>query len=595
MRTADRRRSRSVIALVLSFGVSASAVACRVNDDDLKRWETTEHGPEKLAAVLTHDKYDKDLRIEAAWSLVEMKKRGGQSIGVKILLDSLIDNVSAKDRADILAGLWKKLRPKVEEPISQAGDGKWADPSVIYKDATFSLYSAAKEDRPGAQKLDLDSKIFDDMSEALTDWAVGKVGDDVNQRMQSFETRLDNTAQQFGIEQVMRAVGVPGTKRLPSLLTAKNAIKSQRLDVVARLVAEVKPRAGAPNEQTDYDKARDELSSRFAKLLADTLSGGYVDSVRAETDAALNNNPQGKEILAHKNDAEKDPTKNPYVGYFLKVRDERLQYLFTILKGVGGKPVVDQLMAIAKDKNQAKEQRAFALAALEGNYDTKEPSAMKSFLEIAKSDAPDEVKHVALIRIAAYPPEEAVKAYYSLFDNQNWKVRYDGATQILGIVQKLGDKAKTTAKEFLDKLPDRPNKPMALGEPSTYGGALANWPKEMNVKPAVDAALKGDSLGAKLTALGWYLAVGTKADMPMLEKYETSKEAVPKCKEDDGCNWDTGCPVPKPGAKPDDPPEKQFDMKPVATVGDYVTYCVKVQIEQRAKAPPSDKTDDNKK
>ena len=39
-------------------------------------------------------------------------------------------------------------------------------------------------------------------------------------------------------------------------------------------------------------------------------------------------------------------------------------------------------------------------------------------------------------------------------------------------------------------------------------------------------------------------------------------------------------PVPKAGGKPD-----EVDYKPINTVGDYVQFCVKVQIEQRAKAP----------
>jgi hypothetical protein len=581
------RRGVRLATLALLVGVSSGAAACRVNNDDLKRWEITEHGPEKLAAVLTHDKYDKDLRVEAAWSLVEMKKRGGQYVGVDILLKSLIA-MPAKDRSEIISGLWKKLQPKVAQGLQQVQDGKWADPSVVWKDATFSLYSSSKDDRPGAQKLDLDPKVSEEMTAALTDWAAGKEGEDVNTRLQTFETRLDNSAQQYGIEQILRAVGIPGTKRLPSLLTAKNAIKSQRLDTVARVVTDVKPRAGNAGETADYEKARDELATNFAKLLLDTVAGAYVEAVRAETDDALSKAPAGKDIVAQKNNPEKDPAKNQYIAYFIKVRDERLQYLFSIAKQVGRKPVVDALFALAGNAEATKENRAFALAALEGNFATTDDSAMKSFIAIAKSTAPDEVKHVALVRLGAYPPEQAVQAYYQLFGESNWKVRYDAAMQVLGIMQKLGDKSKTSTKEFLQKLPDKPDQKMGLGEPSDYAKALSAMPKELNTKPLVLAGLNSKSLGEKLVALGWYLSVGTKEDLPTLEKFADDKDKVPQCKEEDDCKWDQGCPVPKSGGA-----AGEVDWKKIETIGDYVTYCVKVQIDQRAKAPPP-KTDDKK-
>ncbi|MBK7396649.1 MAG: hypothetical protein IPJ34_10200 [Myxococcales bacterium] len=45
-----------------------AVTGCRVNTDDLRRWEKTQNGPDKLVAVLIHDKYEKELRVEAAWS-----------------------------------------------------------------------------------------------------------------------------------------------------------------------------------------------------------------------------------------------------------------------------------------------------------------------------------------------------------------------------------------------------------------------------------------------------------------------------------------------------------------------------------------------
>jgi hypothetical protein len=217
---------------------------------------------------------------------------------------------------------------------------------------------------------------------------------------------------------------------------------------------------------------------------------------------------------------------------------------------------------------------------------------LKAFLAIARSStAPDEVKHGALQRITSYPPERTVKAFYELFESPNWKVRYDGAMSILTIMQKVGTRSGTTPKEFLGKLPQKPDdgtgtggQKFGLGEPSAYGLTLSQLPKELNARDAIMDALNSKSMGAQLTALGWFLSVGTKNDLRMLAKWETDKAPVPKCKEEDECGWDRpGCPVPKPGGKPD-----EGEWKSVTTVGEYVRYCVKPQIELRAKQGTSE-------
>jgi hypothetical protein len=580
----------ALLALLLGVGISLGSVGCRVNTDDLKRWQITEHGPDKLVAVLTHDKYEKELRVEAAWSLIEMKKRGGQAIGLTRLIEEL-NGLSTKERREIIDGLWKKLQPKVLQPIQPAGEGKYTDSSIVYKDATFSMYTD--------DKLDVDSKVRDEMTKALTEWAIGKESDSAEKRLSGYESRMDNAAQQYGVEQVLRKLGLAAATKLPALIAAKSAIKSQRLDAIARVVVDVKPQAGDTKGSEHYEKARDELSAQMAKILEGTVGSDYVESVREETIDALKKNPAGKQVLENAEASKK---------YFDKVRDDRLNYIFPIVKQVGRKAVVAQLMKIASDGGAQKEHRALSLAALEGNVDTTSDDALNAFLAIAKSPncpdkpkpgeacAPDEVKHGALLRITAYPPERAVKAFYSLFDSPNWKVRYDGAMSILSIMLKAGEKSKTTPKEFLDKLPSRMWKDtgpaiagehkMGLGEPGAYGQTFSQLPKELNAKAAIMDALSGHNVGAQLTALGWFLSVGTKEDLPMLAKYESEKVAVPKCKDDDECGWDKpGCPVPKKDAKANEDPE----WKPITTVGEYVQFCVKPQIEARAKAPASDK------
>jgi hypothetical protein len=88
---------------------------------ELRNAETAGNAPDdKLVAVLSHDKYERDLRVEAAWSLIEMPKRGGQAIGLTRLIEEL-NKLAVTERREILDGVWKRLRPKVEQPLQKAG------------------------------------------------------------------------------------------------------------------------------------------------------------------------------------------------------------------------------------------------------------------------------------------------------------------------------------------------------------------------------------------------------------------------------------------------------------------------------------------
>src|SRR5271165_4303472 len=82
------RRSRAggaVVAAAAALLGGVLTVGCAVSESDVHRWETTEGGPEKLYAIVTHDKYAWPLREEAALSLVRMRPRNGKRIGLEYL------------------------------------------------------------------------------------------------------------------------------------------------------------------------------------------------------------------------------------------------------------------------------------------------------------------------------------------------------------------------------------------------------------------------------------------------------------------------------------------------------------------------------
>ena len=76
--------------LVLVSLMATLTIGCAVNQDDLHRWETTLEGPKRLSAVVLHDKYDDKLRVEAAVSLIRMKLRKGQRVGIERLVKATL-------------------------------------------------------------------------------------------------------------------------------------------------------------------------------------------------------------------------------------------------------------------------------------------------------------------------------------------------------------------------------------------------------------------------------------------------------------------------------------------------------------------------
>src|SRR5579863_8946491 len=89
MRKTGWEGGRKGVAGAALYAAAALAAAagpgCAVSDSDVHRWESTEGGPEKLYAIVTHDKYSWPLREEASLSLVRMRPRNGKRIGLEFL------------------------------------------------------------------------------------------------------------------------------------------------------------------------------------------------------------------------------------------------------------------------------------------------------------------------------------------------------------------------------------------------------------------------------------------------------------------------------------------------------------------------------
>jgi hypothetical protein len=511
--------------------LATTLTGCRVADTDVKRWETTQRGPYKLVAVVTHDKYSWELRTDAVLSLVRMPPRGGVRQGIAFLVDKYKDedgetrdgamNQLPEDaRRQIVDRLAPQLMKELEAPPPpRTPEGRLPpDPTVPFKDATFALLVH----EPPLVSNEATRK---DLKASLTKWA--SVG---------FEDRIENGAQQFGLEQMMRYLGPESVKTLPSMIN-ENA---SRIDRIAGLINDV-----------GDDATKLKASEALVALAHKYNSKEWLDS---QTKVV-------KESNARNNIKADD---NQVAGQVDKIQERNLtEAVFPAMKKVGGRPSIDYLFTYAADGKHPAERRKLALAALEGRVDKNSPTDLERTFAIAKNEEnPDAVRDVAFTRMGEFPKEQIVPRLYTLFEPKKWKTRWVAGETVLKTLT-----SPVQARDFLARLPKTSATKMGMTEPLSYGAkikAMSENPGEPKARDVLLPYLNSKEFGAKMTALGYFWE-GKKADHHVVAPHESDSTPLPKCDKDDECSW--SCDVPKPGTKETEPKE-------LKTVGEFVKFCL---------------------
>ncbi len=515
---------RALAAAVLLS--AAAGVGCAVSDSDVHRWETTEGGPEKLYAIVTHDKYSWGLREEAALSLVHMRPRSGKRIGLEYLalgldtpqgkVQGALSVLSDEARRHIVDDIAPKLIDIIQQPPPpQAAEGQAQapDPSIPYKDAAFGMLS---HEPP----LVSDDKTKSDFMAALTQWV-----------QTDFEDRIENSSQQFGVEQIMRFIGPASVKQLPAVLVEGNT----QLDKACQLIADI-----------GDDDTKTRAGQALVAMLKTIDSPAWVEKQRALVNEA--NKKTGA-----------TPTPAQVQAQLTTYQEQKLEQVFTDMKRVGGRPIVDFCLAFAQDKTKSEKMRSDALAALENRMDKNFPGDVTALFNIIADDsAPDSVRGVALARAGELPKEVIVPKLYALF-NKKWQVRLDAAKLVLKTM---------TPKDvpgFMAHLPTDSKTKMSLNEPITYGLLIMNMDPGSGPKPraVLNGFLQSPSMGAKLTAAGSYYQ-GKKSEAGPVMAIDDDKQPLPKCDDADKCGWE--CYVGKTKETP-------------TTVGEFVKFCVEPQLK----------------
>ncbi|WP_394825103.1 hypothetical protein [Pendulispora albinea] len=526
----------ALVAAAGMAGGAASLAGCAVSESDVHRWEGTEQGPRKLYAVATHGKYAWPLRIEAALSLIKMKPRGGKVWAIPYLVDGYVDDegtgregaivaLNPEDRKKMLESLVPELLNQIKQPLpAKNPDGTQPpDPSVPFKDVAFALLS---HDPP----LVTDEGMRGQLATAITEWATSNL-----------ESRLDYTLQQYGIEQMFRYLGASTVKGLPALLKEE----SSKTDRIAGLIADL-------GDAETKQKASVQLVS-IAKQID---SQAWINKQMPLVEEA--NKRAGAKV-----------TKEQVTEQIKKYQEQELIKVFTAMKKVGGRPIIDYALAFSANKDNSEERRKAALASLEGRVDKNNTADIEKLFDIAKDDnTPDPVRDLAFQRLGELPKEVVVPKMYALFDNQKkWKVRWVAASLVLRTMTTKG------VPEFMARLPKTPGTKMGMTEPISYGGLIAKMEApggEPKPREAIASYLRSNDLGAKLTAIGFFYG-GKKGDLATVQSLEGDGQQVPKCEKDDECGW--SCDVAK------SPGSQERESKEIHTVGEFVKFCIVPSME----------------
>jgi hypothetical protein len=536
-KTSERGRTRlwgGFVWMAIAPALPCAMTGCAVGDSDVHRWETTENGPEKLYAIITYDKYAWPLREEAAMSLIRMRSRNGKRVGLEELIigsdtpEGRVPGALAVLNEDAQRHIVDDIAPKLiaeiqQPPVIQAQEGSGgisADPSIPYKDAAFALLS---HEPP----LVTDEATKAALVAALTQWV-----------QTNFESRIDNSGQQFGVEQIMRFLGAPSVKSLPSAISET----SGKVDRAGALVADI------GDEET-----KKRASQALVALAKRIDSPQWLDKERP--------------LVVEANQKQKiSATPQQITEQLKQYQESELERVFTDIKRVGGKPAVEFCLAYAHDKDKSEKIRTDALAALENRIDKNAPNEVNVVFDIVRDDSnPDRLRGVAMARLGELPKEMIVQKLYPLFDRK-WQVRLDAARMILKTI------TTKDVPEFMHRLPGTDRVKMALSEPITYGALImamdpAGGPKPRDV---LNSFLQSSELGAKLTAAASYYTA-KKSEAGPLAALADDKTAVPRCDPADQCGWQCDVPT-SPGAT-------ETTTKPVTNVGEFVRFCIDPSLQ----------------
>ncbi|MGB5812105.1 MAG: hypothetical protein WBG86_16335 [Polyangiales bacterium] len=249
--------STSKIALVCAVAV-ASLVGCKADSDDIEMWKGTVKGPTRLLAVVGSDRYDDDLRTQAALAMVEMERSDVN--GLKLLQQSL-DQLRREDPTaseTIVGGMVARLEALLVE-VPDAENREALQAQIRAKDAAYMVIPYAPEDTRSV----------------LTRSVVGWYSRDFQGRSLSGD---------YSAEQVTRTLGAEAATMLVDALNEK--MSPQAMIKIAEIIGEdgdKETKKRAADRLVEIEKQMEKPA--FVKWLGDEIRKS-MEAAGEPTDAA---------------------------------------------------------------------------------------------------------------------------------------------------------------------------------------------------------------------------------------------------------------------------------------------------------------------
>jgi hypothetical protein len=377
------------------FSLLLALSGCKVAAADIEHWKGTVKGPGKIQAVMLADKYEMDLRVQAALALIAMDRTDRDGTAD---LQAALGRLDEAERGALIAGMVPGLEELMKKDAKP--DGAASPLQIRAKDAAFLLITHAPPEV--RQKLTL----------SVVDWY-----------MEDFNGR--SLAGNYSAEQVIRALGSPAAKVLTKGLNAR--MPQQALIKMAQLIG-----------QLADPSARKDAAARIVAIEREMEAPPFLAWVKENVlGQAQRSNIK---LEGPRLDAIVEANRDSFIN----------EGALPAMKWLAEEPAIKsrllELAAVKAKTPAGNQRRVAALAALEGKVTS---SDLSGIMELAlDGTSPAEVRDAAFDRVGDIKSADALPSLWPLVAaNDNPRLRWRAGELVLAIG------GATVVGEFLAKLP----------------------------------------------------------------------------------------------------------------------------------------------
>jgi hypothetical protein len=455
----------SLVRLGLLLCIVALSAGCKVAAEDIEHWKGTVKGPGKIVSVMLADKYDMELRTQAALALVDMERTDRDGTAE---LQQALERLDEPTRLELIRGMVGGLETLMKEGGAKP-DGGPTPRQIRAKDAAFLLITHAPPEVK--TKLTVD----------IVNWYV----EDFNGR---------SLAGNYSAEQVIRALGSPAAKVLVTGLKAR--LPQQALVKLAQLIGQIadpatRKEAGARLVAIEQEMETAEFRAWIAGTVREQLAKAGKKADQATIDRAA------------------DVNRDNFIN----------EGAIPAMKWLAEEPVVKQrLLTLASSPIPGEAgvaRRVRALQALEGKLDRGD---LQKVLALAlDKNNPTSVRDYAFDRVGDIKSPEALPSLWPLVTGGDARLRWRAGEMVLAIG------GPSVVSDFFSRLPGGDTK-YAAEELEGYATRIG----QMSPLPVaqMQSLLESPNWYTRVTAIRFFERKGSSSDVKRLEALKSDGAKV---------------------------------------------------------------------